>query len=182
MTRDTAILRLRKNHGPRKVRRSWPAPKLAIDKVPDAAEKKSQRYERSHKIRQLPKLHAMSANIEGHHDKHSQQTAMRTHSALPNREDLKGMSQVPRRLIKKTVAQPAAQHNAKNAPEKKVLNIVGRHAPPIILRSSTTEEPESEKTQKVHQTVPMHSQRTDRERDGIKLRMNQHAATTATFL
>ena len=123
-----------------------------------------------------------SANIERHHDKHSQQTAMRTHSALPNREDLKGMGQVPRRLIKKTVAQPAAQHNAKNAPEKKVLNIVGRHAPPIILRSSTTEEPESEKTQKVHQTVPMHSQRTDRERDGIKLRMNQHAATTATFL
>lgn len=53
-------------------------------KFPMRPKKKSQRYERSHKIRQLPKLHAMSADIERHHDKHSQQTAMRTHSALPN--------------------------------------------------------------------------------------------------
>jgi len=111
MTRN-AVPGLRKNHAPGQVRGSNSSPEFTINEVSESAEEKSQRHERSDEITDGKNRFLVSPRKIKERKDDADKPAVRTHSALPDREDFKRMAQIVFRLIKQHKAQAAADDHA----------------------------------------------------------------------
>ncbi|MOA41831.1 hypothetical protein D3C78_1638340 [compost metagenome] len=70
-----------KHHGPRHI--GWPAPKLAIDEVAQAAKPQAQRNQRRDEIADREKGQLFLSCKEKHDEDHADQAAVERHAALP---------------------------------------------------------------------------------------------------
>ena len=108
---------------------------------------------------------------------------MKTHAALPHRQNFEGMSQIKPGLVEQAITQSPAQHHSQDAPKQNVVHITP--APSAIptkagkRRVLEAQGPQPQKETKAHQirqAVPMYRQRPQLQGYGINLGVHQHAA------
>ncbi|KFB70733.1 MAG: hypothetical protein AW09_004155 [Candidatus Accumulibacter phosphatis] len=107
---------------------------------------------------------------------------MKRHTSSPDGEDLQWLREIVARLVEQNLAQTATGDHTKDAVEQQVIELLYRPAGLRKLRmgedSLPAKPPELEKGKEVHQSVPVHTQRAERKRDRVELRMNQHGTNT----
>ncbi len=86
------------------------------------------------------------------------------------------MLEVVKRLVEEHVAQAPADDHAEHAVEEHVVDVARMPAGEEVLpRADLPQHREQDEPDEVHESVPAHGQWPDMERDGIELRMNEHA-------
>ena len=86
------------------------------------------------------------------------------------------MREVVERLVEEHVAEAAAEDHAEHAVEQHVVDVARMPAGQQVLpRAQLAEHDEQHERDEVHEPVPAHGDGADLERDGIELRMDEHA-------
>jgi len=80
------------------------------------------------------------------------------------------MREVITEVIKKHIADAAAENDAERAIKKKIGNFLRLPSGTGTLRAVNAEPPPSEETDEVHETVPVHLERAKLDGDGIDVR------------
>ena len=114
------------NHAPRQIRRTETPPQFAIDEVADAPGRQPGRHARRHKVHHLQPGPLARARKPELRNQHAQQTAVKTHAALPDRQNLQRMRSVVSRLVKQAVAEAPANDHAHDTQKQDVFNVPAR--------------------------------------------------------
>ena len=95
-------------------------------------------------------------------------------------KDLERMREVVERLVEQHVAEAAAEDHAEHAVEQHVVDVARMPAGEQVLpRAQLAEHREQDEPDEVHEPVPADGDGPDLERDGIELRMDEHARSRA---
>ena len=118
------IARAAKHHGPRQGRVGHTAPQLTVDEVAHAARGQPGWHAGRHKVHDLQEGPAARTGKPQHGHDDAQQSTMKTHAALPNRQNLQRIHQVIQGLVEQAIAHTPTQHHAHHAHEQDVFHIL----------------------------------------------------------
>src|SRR5204863_2406374 len=115
---------LRKDHCPRD--RGRPAEQFAIDEITDAAEPEPDRCYGTAEVRNFPEIPALLSGNPDCRQNHSNETAVKRHAALPDRENRKRLANISAEVVEQHIPEAAADHDAKDEIEEQVVQVVRR--------------------------------------------------------
>ena len=120
---------------------------------------------------------AVLAGKQDHRHQHAGEAAVEGHAPLPEKENLQRIGKVVARLVEQHVTQPASGDDADDAVEQQVVHLLLREAA-LRLRADAVlpQQQSGHEGNQVHQAVPAHRERADRNRDGVELGMDEHGA------
>jgi hypothetical protein len=102
---------------------------------------------------------------------------VRSHAALPDREDLERIGQVVRqRAVENDMTEAAADDGADHAVKEQVVDVARAHLAPRLTRPQFPEYQECRETEQVHQAVPADRQRAQLDCDRAQVMDVVHAA------
>src|SRR5690606_39256836 len=109
---------------------------------------------------------------------HAQQGAVETHAAFPNPQQDHWVGEPFVAGVEQHVADAPAQPRTKHAVEQKVGKTVHVHARQTAgANANTTQPPGGSETEQVHDAVPVHLDRPQREGDGVYVVEMDHVGT-----
>ena len=98
---------------------------------------------------------------------------MEAHAAFPDGDDLEGMGEVIARFIEEHLAEAAAKDYAEHAIKQQIVELFRRHQR-LLFEAPATQGNELNKSQQIHQAVPVDGQWADGNGDRVELRMKKH--------
>ena len=111
---------------------------------------------------------------QSHRYQHAEKTAVKTHPAFPDGKDFQRIGQVVARFVEQHLPQPAANDHAKHAVEQQVVELLDCHQPGAGANAVAAEQNKLNESDQIHQTVPAHRERADREGDRVELGVEKH--------
>src|SRR5689334_12084748 len=108
-----------KHHRPGHVRR--PAPQFAIYEIGESPEKKPDRPHRTGHVAEREYGNAAASGEQHHREDAADEPAMEGHAALPDLNDLRGVSEEEREVVEQHVADAPAEHDAERHPEDEIV-------------------------------------------------------------
>ncbi len=104
---------------------------------------------------------------------------MEGHAALPYREDFERICRIVARLVEEHVAQAAAENDARDGKEDQVIKLGATDRRESLPDPAQPQPPGCGEAGQVHEPVPAHGERTDRECDWINVGMYKHRLRSA---
>src|SRR6266404_708280 len=179
MTRDQHAVRVGHPEAPRQIRRL--APEFAIDEVAEPAEQKAEPRQGRHEIADVGKSLTLDPCEDAACDQHAGHPAVKGHAAVPDMKDVEPILGDHVVAVKNAPTDPAADDDADGAVKNEIIDIEGGPGRPRLLRAVSRQPPRGDKTDEVHEAVPVNAQgseteyRTDRDGNGVDMRIREHA-------
>ena len=143
-------------------------------KLPSRPAANAQRTQRRDEVHEAQPIDAVAARGEDHRQHYAKQPAVERHAALPDIEDLERVRCVVAGLVEQHVAQASAEDHAEHDEEQQIVELRAGDRRLAFGNSAHAEPPARREAGEVHEAVPAHGQRADRERDRVDVRMDQH--------
>ena len=99
---------------------------------------------------------------------------MKRHAAFPDGKYFQRMGQVIAGLVEQYLPQSATDDHPEHAIEQQVVELLDGQQPRPGLDPVAAEHDELNESDQIHQAVPAHGKRAEREGDGIELRVEEH--------
>jgi hypothetical protein len=84
------------------------------------------------------------------------------------------MGRVVPGFVEQHIAQPAAEDHPQHGEEDQVVELLARDRRAVVADPLRAEPPGRGEAHEVHEAVPAHGERADRERDRVEVRVNEH--------
>ena len=165
---------LRENHHPRQAGVGDPAPQFAIDEIADPPGGQSERHQRGDEVGDVEPGDPVLARPQTHGGEDAEEATVKRHATLPDGKDLQRVSQVVAGLVEQHLPQAAADDHAEHAVEQQVVQLPDREQAGARANAVTPEDDKLNESDQIHQTVPAHRQRAEREGDGVELGVQKH--------
>ncbi len=159
------IERARKDHAPRQIR--VPAPQLAADEVAEASEPEPDRHQRCDEIDDIEKIELVAPRPEQRRGEHAEQPAVERHAAFPDAEQARRMMDQLAGIVENHVADAAAEDHAEHRVEREIGKLIGRDRQASGRATPLSEPPGRGETDEIHDAVPVHLHRAERDGDRI---------------
>ncbi|EFF47916.1 conserved hypothetical protein [Xanthomonas citri pv. aurantifolii str. ICPB 10535] len=160
------LRRMRKDHAPAGLGEF--SPQFAADEIAEPPETKTQRHQRGDKVHHIEEVQPVLARPQPASDQHAKQATVEAHAAFPDLEQDQRVGQEGLERIEQHVADAPAQHHAKHAVEQQVGKTIHVYPGQATAQDARTAQgPGREKRRQVHQAVPVHLHRAEREGDGV---------------
>jgi hypothetical protein len=85
-----------------------------------------------------------------------------------------GLRQVIAGVVENHLSQPATENDAEHAVEQQIVELRGGDEAGPGTDTVAPEKDELNERDQIHQAVPAHRQRAERESDGVELRVEKH--------
>ena len=171
-----------KHHAPGQFRAAEAAPQLAIQEVTHPAGGQTGRHARGDQIHHLQPGLAPAVRKPPLRDQHTQHAAMKAHAALPHRQNLQRVRQVVAGFVKKTVADPPAQHHTHHTQKQNVLDVTpapGRLSchggVGLVPQTTDTQQQKQAESGQVSQPIPVNGNGAELQGDRVNVGVNKHA-------
>ena len=107
-------------------------------------------------------------------DEHADHAAMVGHATLPDAQQHQRVIEKAAEVVQQGVTDTPAQNGAQREIEHQVADFPGTPLRPLAARTQAAKPPAADKGDQIHQAVPVHLQGTDRNGDGVDIRICQH--------
>ena len=125
-------------------------------------------------VREIEELDRLAAAVEPHRDQHAAQAAVERHPALPHGEDAERIREQLLVRVDEHVADAAADDRAERGVEHDVVDVDRLDLAPRLGRAHAQAKPDEQERGEVHDPVPAHLERAERECDGIEFGIVEH--------
>ena len=164
-------------HRPGQVRGGRATPQLPIDEVPDPPGSKPDGNGGHQEIGDLQERPGPSPSEEHHPHNHADGTAVETHAAVPDLENVQRMGHVVAELVEHYVTEPPSQDHARDAVEQQILDVGGhpcgwcRDRCEGLMTKPQPHQPVGHgERQQIHDGVPVDPHGPDGDRHGVHVR------------
>jgi len=165
---------LREDHRPWQAGVGDPAPEFAVDEISHSTSGQAKWNQRRDKVSDIEPVQLVLASPKAHGQQHAEEAAVEAHSAFPDGKYLQRIGQEIRRFVEQHLPKSPANNHPEHAVEKQVVKLFdGQKARPGF-DPVTPEQNKLNEGNQIHQTVPAHGERADRESDGIELWVKKH--------
>ena len=166
----------RRKHHPQGAIRN-PAPKLAVDEIPDAPKEESRRNERSDEVHHVHELLLVAAAPPPAHQQYADEAAVKRHAAVPDLENLGRLIEVHGQIVKQHIPEASARHHAEHDPRQQIIDLLpipARRNPRGTGRAPTRQPPSGQKGEQIHKPVPVDLHGAKAQGDRADVRIGQH--------
>src|SRR5574343_75763 len=99
---------------------------------------------------------------------------MKTHATFPDGKNFERISQEIGRFVKQDLTQSTAKNDAEHAVKQQVVQLFDAQESGPALDPVAAQKNKLNEGDQIHQTVPAHGERADRESDGVELWVKKH--------
>ena len=162
----------REHHGPGHVRRA--TPELLADKIAEATQGQAHRGQQCGEVQHRTKREAATAGEPRDGDNHPDHAAVEGHTALPDPQQPQWILHQALAAVEQRVANPPTQDHSQGAEENQVVYLRPGQGHVRARAAPDAQPPRKGQSGEVGQPIPVHLDRSQRNGNGVDIRVRQH--------